>query len=130
MVFTKHLRQGVRNGTITCSVRIWQRPHVKVGGRYPMEDGHIEVDALLPITFEDVTPELARQSGFKGVVDLLKIAKHGSGENVYLVRFHFVPPDRPRTRPPARPLTRSKAGVTPARSGGRPSRSSGRSRTG
>ena len=34
--------------------------------------------------------ELARESGFKGVVDLLKIAKHGPGENVYLVRFHYV----------------------------------------
>jgi hypothetical protein len=33
------------------------------------------------------------QSGFKGVVDLLKVAKHGRGENVYQVRFHFVPPE-------------------------------------
>ncbi len=30
----------------------------------------------------------------KGVVDLLKIAKHGKGENVYLVRFHYLPPRR------------------------------------
>src|SRR5262249_29782020 len=30
------------------------------------------------------------ESGFNGVVDLLKIAKHGSGSNVYLVRFHHV----------------------------------------
>jgi hypothetical protein len=36
--------------------------------------------------------ELARASGFKGVIDLLKVAKHGRGENVYLVRFHYVPP--------------------------------------
>jgi hypothetical protein len=26
------------------------------------------------------------------VVDLFKTAKHGSGTNVYLVRFHYVPP--------------------------------------
>jgi hypothetical protein len=57
-----------------------------------MEDGAIVVDDLLPISFDDITPELARASGFKGVVDLLKVAKHGRGENVYLVRFHFVPP--------------------------------------
>ncbi len=91
MIFTKRLREGVRKGEITCSVRIWQRPHVKVGNRYAMEQGQIEVDDLLPITLQDVTPELARASGFKGVVDLLKIAKHGSGENVYLVRFHYIP---------------------------------------
>ena len=90
MIFTKRLRAGVRSGQITCSIRIWMRPHVKVGGRYRMEDGQIEVDSILPITLDDITPELARASGFKGVVDLLKIAKHGRGENVYLVRFHFV----------------------------------------
>jgi hypothetical protein len=59
-----------------------------------MEEGEIEVDSILPISFADITPELARESGFKGVVDLLKIAKHGTGENVYLVRFHYLPPSR------------------------------------
>ena len=68
------------------------RPHVKAGNRYRMEEGEIEVDSVLPISLADVTPELARESGFKGVVDLLKVAKHGKGENVYLVRFHYVPP--------------------------------------
>jgi hypothetical protein len=94
VLFTKRLRDGVRRGDITCSVRIWMRPHVKVGGRYPMEEGHIEVDAVLPIGLADVTPELARASGFKGVVDLLKVAQHGRGRNVYLVRFHYVTPGR------------------------------------
>ena len=96
MTFDKRLREGVRSGRITCSVRIWMRPHVKVGGRYQMEEGHVEVDAVLPIEMADITPELARESGFKGVVDLLKIAKHGRGENVYLIRFHYVPPARHR----------------------------------
>ena len=92
MIFTKRLRAGVRRGAITCSVRIWLRPRVTVGKRYPMEEGAIEVDAIVPIGLEDITPELARASGFKGVVDLLKVAKHGRGENVYLVRFHYVAP--------------------------------------
>lgn len=42
------------------------RPHVSVGRRYRMEDGEIEVDSILPIRLEDITPELARASGFKG----------------------------------------------------------------
>jgi hypothetical protein len=96
VIFTKRLRDGVRRGQITCSIRIWMRPHVKVGNRYRMEEGEIEVDSVLPISLADVTPELARESGFKGVVDLLKIAKHGKGENVYLVRFHYVPPRKKR----------------------------------
>ncbi len=94
MQFEKRLREGVRRGQITCSVRIWMRPHVKVGGRYRMEEGEIEVESILPIELADITPELARASGFKGVVDLLKVAKHGRGENVYLIRFHYLAPRR------------------------------------
>lgn len=96
MIFTKRLRDGVRKGQITCSIRIWQRPRVTAGKRYRMEEGEIEVESILPISLGDITPDLARASGFKGVVDLLKVAKHGPGENVYLVRFHFVPPVRGR----------------------------------
>lgn len=97
MIFTKRLREGVRQGQITSSIRIWQRPRVSVGKRYRMEDGQIEVDAIVPIGLEDITPALARASGFKGVIDLLKVAKHGPGENVFLVRFHFVPKELPRS---------------------------------
>lgn len=92
MMFAKRLREGVRRGEITLSVRIWMRPHVTVGGRYRMEEGEIEVDAIEPIGLPDITPELARASGFLGVLDLLKTAKHGKGEKIYLVRFHYVPP--------------------------------------
>jgi hypothetical protein len=92
MIFTKRLRPGVRRGEITCSVRIWQSPRVKVGGIYPMEDGHILIESIERIAIEDITGELARRSGFEGVIDLLKVAKHGSGTNVYLVEFQYIPP--------------------------------------
>ena len=95
MTFTKRLREGVRRGEITCSVRIWTRPHVRVGARYRMEEGEIQVDSIQPIGFPDITPELARESGFLGVLDLLKVAKHGRGENIYLIRFHYM---RPRAK--------------------------------
>jgi hypothetical protein len=98
MVFTKRLRERVRHGEITCSVRFWVHPHVTVGGRYQMEEGEIEVDSIELIGLPDITPELARESGFLGVLDLLKVAKHGKGENIYLVRFHYVPPVRKTRR--------------------------------
>ncbi len=94
MVFTKRLRDGVRRGEITCSVRIWHRPRVTVGKRYQMEEGEIEIDSIEPIGYPDITGDLARASGFLGVVDLLKVAKHGRGERIYLVRFHYIPPSR------------------------------------
>jgi len=89
MQFTKHLRESVKRGEVTCSVRIWIRPQVKVGGRYRLDEGYVVVDRLTPIGLEDITASLARRSGFIGVADLLKTAKHGRGENVYLVEFHY-----------------------------------------
>jgi len=94
MEFTRRLREGVRKGEITCTVRIWKRLQVRVGGRYRMEEGEIEVDSITPIGFPDITPQLARESGFAGVLDLLKIAKHGIGDKIYLIRFHYVPPHK------------------------------------
>lgn len=95
MMFAKRLREGVRRGDITCSVRIWQSPRVKAGGLYPMEEGHILVESIERIAIEDITGDLARRSGFDGVIDLFKTAKHGSGTNVYLVEFEYVPPADP-----------------------------------
>ncbi len=94
MMFTRRLRDGVRRGDITCSVRIWAQPRVRVGGRYKMEEGEIEVDSIEAIGLPDITPELARASGFLGVLDLLKVAKHGKGEKIYLIRFHYVAPKK------------------------------------
>lgn len=92
MVFTKQLREGVRRGRIRCSVRIWQKAHVKVGGRYPMDDGHILVESIERIRRADITRELARESGFDTVKDLLEIARHGPGRTIFLVRFRYLPP--------------------------------------
>ena len=116
MVFTKRLRDGVRQGEITCSIRIWMHPHVKVGGRYPMEEGEIEVDSIKSIDFADITHQLVRESGFPDLDTLLKVAKHGKGQNIYLVRFHYLPP---RTQRRARAITslRSPASADGIRAG-------------
>jgi hypothetical protein len=91
MMFDKRLRMGIRLGIIKCSIRIWKSPRVKVGGRHPMDEGHIVVDSITQITDADITDELARESGFATVADLLQIARHGSGDQVYLIRFHYLP---------------------------------------
>lgn len=101
MMFTKPLREKIRRGRIRCSIRIWTRPHVKVGARYQMDDGHIVVDSITPMALADITHGLARESGFESVEDLLRIARHGKGDKVYLIRFHYLPPggwDTPRVR--------------------------------
>jgi len=98
MQFAKRLREAVVDGRITCTVRIWTRPHVTEGRRYPMEGGEIEIESITPIGLPDITPELARESGFLGVLDLLKVAKHGKGNNIYLIRFRYIPKRKPTVR--------------------------------
>ena len=63
MQFVKTLRERIQKGEITCSVRLWQRPPVKVGGRYPLPPGDIVVTSLLEMALADVSPALARRSG-------------------------------------------------------------------
>ena len=92
MQFLSELRDRIRRGEITCSVRLWQRSHVKVGGWYSLPPGHIVVTAVTEMSLEDITPALARRSGFVGVVDLL-------GRRVFLIEFRYeLPPRRPSVR--------------------------------
>ncbi len=65
---------------------------MKAGRRYAMDDGHIVVESIVPIRLRDITRDLARESGFSTVKDLLQIAKHGRGRKVYLIRFHYLRP--------------------------------------
>lgn len=89
MQFTKKLRERIKNGEITTSIRIWKKPHVKVGGRYKMDEGHIVVTSIQEISFEDISEPLAKESGFASVADLIKVALHGSGRIVYFIRFVY-----------------------------------------
>lgn len=93
MMFAKSLRFRVRSGEITTSIRIWQQPRVKVGGRYPLLDGHIEVVRLQEIDLTDVTEHMSRVSGFATLDALMETARHGRGERVFLVEFVFLPSD-------------------------------------
>jgi hypothetical protein len=92
VVFTKCLREAVRRGRIRSSIRIWTHAHVKVGGRYPMDEGHIIVESVDQIRRADITRALAQESGFGTVKELLEIAQHGRGRKVFVVRFRYVPP--------------------------------------
>ena len=94
MMFAKPLRERVRSGEITTSVRIWQRPQVKVGGRYPYLDGHIEVTRMQEVDLEDITDAMARDGGFESLEALMQTARHGRGERVFIIDFVFHgPPD-------------------------------------
>ena len=90
MVFAKKLRHRIQRGEITTSIRVWQWPHVKVGGRYRLGHGHVVVTSIREIAIDDITEAMAVESGFDGVDDLLKTARHGAGTHVYFIEFHYV----------------------------------------
>jgi hypothetical protein len=57
-----------------------------------MDEGEILIDSIKLISLQDVTHGLAIESGFQSRADLLRVSKHGSGDKVYQVRFHYVLP--------------------------------------
>jgi hypothetical protein len=90
MTFTKRLHPGIMAGEITQTLRIWHTPRAKVGGRYPFAGGgEIEVARIREIELSDVTADMARRQGFAGLVDLLKVARHGAGQRVFLIDFEY-----------------------------------------
>lgn len=90
--FTKRLRARIMRGEITCTVRIWRNLRVKIGGRYPLGGGHVEVTRIQQVDREDITEEIARRSGFADLDDLMGVAQHGSGESVFLIDFVYEGP--------------------------------------
>lgn len=99
MQFLRELRDPIRRGEITTTVRLWQKPHVKVGGRYALPPGDVVVTKIFEVSLADITPELARASGFAGVVDLLTVAKHGPGRRVFVIEFRYEAKRKQGSRP-------------------------------
>jgi hypothetical protein len=89
VLFQRRFHERIVTGDIRCTVRIWQRPHVKVGGRYALGGGAIVVDKIQETRLDDITATLARRCGFESLVDLMKVAKHGPGERVFVIDFHY-----------------------------------------
>ena len=100
------VRERVMRGEITESVRVWLRPRVREGGRYALGPGCIEVTSVTEVAPERITNALARRIGYKNADDLMKIARHGHGDRIYLVRFVYLD---------ERPLPPAKAKKAPRR---------------
>lgn len=95
MEFSKELRDDVLSGDITVSFRLWRRPKVKAGGRYPVGPGYIEVDAVELMPFSAITATDLRRSGELDRETLRRRAAHAgpiaADTLLYRVEFHVVP---------------------------------------
>jgi hypothetical protein len=96
--FSKELRDDVIAGAITVSFRLWRRPKVKVGGRYPIGPVHIEVDSVELLPFAAITAADVRRSGEPDRETLRKRAAHAGPIDddtlLYRIEFHVVIPER------------------------------------
>ena len=94
MQFSQELRDDVIAGDITVSFRLWSRPKVRVGGRYPVGPGYIEVDAVELMPFSSITPADLQRSGEPDMESLRRRAAHAGpiAEDtlLYRVEFHVV----------------------------------------
>jgi hypothetical protein len=93
-MFSPELREGVAAGDITVSVRLWQRPKVRAGGRYASHGLSIEVDAVELLPFSAITADDVARSGEADREALRRRAAHAGpiGEDtlVYRIEFHTV----------------------------------------
>lgn len=94
MDFSRELRNDVLAGDITLSVRLWQRPQVKEGGRYRVGLGEIEIDAIDLVPFAAITAEDVRHAGERDRESLRRRAAHAGPIDedtlVYRIEFHAV----------------------------------------
>src|SRR6201996_9126241 len=94
MEFSPELRSDVLAGDITLSVRLWKRPRVKPGGRYPVGLGEIEVDAIELVPFAAITAEDIERAGETDRETLRRRAAHAGPIDedtlVYRIEFHAI----------------------------------------
>jgi len=92
--FSPELREGVASGDITVSIRLWQRPKVRVGGRYESDGFQIEIDSLEVLPFSAVTADDVSRSGEIDRELLRRRAAHAGPVDedtlVYRIEFHVV----------------------------------------
>jgi hypothetical protein len=96
VLFSQELREDVLAGEITVSFRLWKRPKVKTGGRYPVGPGRglIEVDSIELIPFAHITDADVRRAGEPDRETLRRRAAHAGpiddGTLLYRVEFHPI----------------------------------------
>src|SRR4029077_14988893 len=84
----------VAAGMVTVSIRLWRRPKVRVGGRYPVAGAFIEVTAVELVPFSSITESDVRRCGESDREALRARAAHAGpirdDTPVYRIEFHVA----------------------------------------
>ncbi|MGH8931614.1 MAG: hypothetical protein ACRDZO_13565 [Egibacteraceae bacterium] len=90
MLFKKRFWEGLENGSITLAFRNWQRPHVRVGGRYRTPAGVLVVDAVEHVPVESITDSDAQHAGFASRAELIADLWDPDAPAVHRIQFHIA----------------------------------------
>jgi hypothetical protein len=95
LLFQKRFHSGIVDGAVRLTFRLWEKPHVKVGGRYRVHPiGVVEVNAVDRVTLETITEQEARDGGFASRDELLAymepVAKKPLAPTTPVFRVGFV----------------------------------------
>lgn len=95
LLFQKRFHEGLVGGSVTVTFRRWDKPHVRVGGRYRCHPiGVLEVERVDRVSVKDISDRDAKRAGFStrdALVDYLGTARPEpltAGSEVYRVVFH------------------------------------------
>lgn len=95
LLFQKRFHAGIVDGAVRLTFRLWEKPHVKVGGRYRVHPiGVVEVNSVARVTVGDITERDARAGGFESRSELLgymaPVAKTALTDATPVFRVGFV----------------------------------------
>lgn len=94
LIFSPELREAVIAGDITVSFRLWRRPKVRLGGRYPVGPAQIEVDSIELVPFSSITADDVRRAGEADLETLRRRAAHAgpisADTPLYRIEFHVT----------------------------------------
>jgi hypothetical protein len=94
LLFKKPFWAGLTEGTITLTFRRWQKPHVRVGGRYRCHPiGVLAVDAVEIVRVSSISNEDASKAGFESretlVTYLAELGPLDETTELHRVALHF-----------------------------------------
>ena len=94
MNFSADLRPAVIAGDLTVSFRLWQRPKVRAGGRYPVGPAVIEVDSIELVPFGTIAAADVQLAGEPDLETLRRRAAHAGPIDadtvLYRIEVHVV----------------------------------------
>jgi hypothetical protein len=89
LLFQKRFHEGLVSGAVSLTFRRWDKPHVKVGGRYRCHPiGVLEVDKVEKVAAKVISARDAKRAGFADLDELLAYLAVPLDREVWKITLH------------------------------------------